>query len=222
MSQGAVARRAASKTKWFGQNKKAPMLRPVRYRSSGIPEQMVLKLKYSELVRHTITAGFAQYVWSANGCFDPNITGGGHQPLYFDQQMTLYNHFVVMSSHIKITPATGSPIDLVYAVYVDDDASGTTTATTSWERPGVRVAAAAPGSWKPEPIEHFWKSGNTFGQDVLANSELHGTSGANPTEQSYFIVTFFDPAAGTTSNVDFLYEIWFDVVFFERKDVTGS
>lgn len=217
-----VTKKASGKKPNFGQAPRAAIYKALRYRGSGFPEMMTQKLKYAEAIRHTVTAGFLQYVFSANGLFDPNITGSGHQPLYFDQLMAIYNHYAVISSHIKITPYTGATIDLVKAVYVDDDASGTTTATTVWERPGVRVSANPPSSTPIPSYDCYWKASNAFGKDVMSNDNLQGTATANPAEQSYFINVLFDPAAGTTTNVDFLYEIWYDVVFFERKDMTGS
>jgi len=209
-------------TKWYGQSKKAPLVKPLRYRSAGFPEQMTMKLKYAENIRHTITAGFVQYVWRANGIYDPNVTGTGHQPMYFDQMMALYNHFVVISSHIRATPFTGAVVDLMFAGYIDDDATGTTTMTTAIEKPGSHVEAGIPSQYRLMPIDLYWKSENAFGKDIMANSELHGTAAADPTEQSYYIFALGDPAAGTTSNVDVAYEIWYDVVFFERKDVSAS
>lgn len=218
----AATRLRNKKRAQYGLASRAPLYKPLRYRSSGVPEQMIQKQKYAETVRHTITSGFVQYVFSCNGIYDANISGSGHQPLYFDQMMALYNHYVVTASHIRITPATGTGIDLIVCAYIDDDATGTTTATTSWEKPGAHVVAGTPSSYKIPPIDLYWKSENAFGRDVMANSELHGTASANPTEQSYFITTLFDPALGTTTNVTFLYECWFDIIFFERKDIGGS
>lgn len=44
----------------------------------------------------------ASTVFSANGCYDPNITGGGHQPRGFDQVMALYDHGVVVGCKATI------------------------------------------------------------------------------------------------------------------------
>ena len=35
-------------------------------------------------------------------CADPNHTGVGHQPLYFDQLMTIYNHYIVIGAKITV------------------------------------------------------------------------------------------------------------------------
>ena len=32
----------------------------------------------------------------------PNHTGVGHQPLYFDQLMTIYNHYIVIGAKITV------------------------------------------------------------------------------------------------------------------------
>lgn len=43
------------------------------------------------------------YVFSGNGCFDPDITGGGHQPMYFDNYAAVYAKYRVKFSKISVT-----------------------------------------------------------------------------------------------------------------------
>lgn len=41
-------------------------------------------------------------VWRLNSCFDPDLTGGTHQPYGFDQMAALYAKYTVMSVRIRI------------------------------------------------------------------------------------------------------------------------
>ncbi len=71
--------------------------------SVGLPAQRRVSMRYTELVRITSTAGaVGKYLFSANGLYDPNITGAGHQPYGFDQWFTLYKTATVMKSRIDI------------------------------------------------------------------------------------------------------------------------
>lgn len=47
--------------------------------------------------------GSNQWVFSAIGCYDPDVTGTGHQPLYFDNLSSFYQRYRVMSSMITVT-----------------------------------------------------------------------------------------------------------------------
>jgi len=80
----------------------------------------------------TSGAGVAgAYVFSANGCFDPDVTGTGGQPMGFDQMMIFYNHYTVVRSSIQVIFAnvTGTiPASVGIAV------SGSATPLTSIEQ----------------------------------------------------------------------------------------
>jgi len=48
-------------------------------------------------------AGSNIYVFSANACYDPDISGVGHQPMYFDNFSEVYGVYRVLYSKITIT-----------------------------------------------------------------------------------------------------------------------
>ena len=61
------------------------------------------KLLYSDNRVITPTAAAATaYVYSANGLYDPDITGAGHQPMSFDQLIGMYEHYTVQSGKITV------------------------------------------------------------------------------------------------------------------------
>lgn len=67
------------------------------------------------------------YVFQLNGVYDPNITGGGHQPLGFDQLMLMYEHVVAIGANIKIDFTSN---DTVYHQLVGMYLSTTSTTET--------------------------------------------------------------------------------------------
>ena len=68
---------------------------------SPVPLKMAATLLYSDQITLNPAAGtVSKHVFSANGLFDPNITGVGHQPRGFDQYMALYNHYTVIGARI--------------------------------------------------------------------------------------------------------------------------
>lgn len=75
----------------------------------GMPEQFVTRLKYStEFSINTLSTNPSEYIFKANGLYDPDYSGVGHQPMYFDQIRSVYHDYVVLSSKItcRVAPST--------------------------------------------------------------------------------------------------------------------
>lgn len=69
----------------------------------GIPNKMIVHLNYVD----TITMGnnlniIASRTFRCNSLFDPDYTGSGHQPLYFDQLAALYQYYKVNKASISV------------------------------------------------------------------------------------------------------------------------
>lgn len=189
----------------------------------GFPKRMTMTHKYHENFTLTAGATFGTYNISCNSMYDPNITGTGHQPYYFDQMAALYDHYVVIGTKItvKIIPTTASQ-PLLVGVYLNDD--GTVTPTdinTCCEQSKAR--------WKTTnlsgDIVRFdlkWSAKKAFGGSILANTELQGTSAASPTENQVY--TIFAQHVDKTTNVSMNVEILVEyiAVWKELKDIGGS
>ena len=68
----------------------------------GFSDGQIVKMRYVEEFELNPGLGsVASYVFRANGLYDPNYTGAGHQPYGFDQWMTYYNQFTVLGSKMK-------------------------------------------------------------------------------------------------------------------------
>ncbi len=81
-------------------------------------------LRYVDTISIDSGTTIASHVFAANGLFDPDITGTGHQPLMFDEYTLLYNRYRVISSKCKVTPVgttTSNLIPGLYGVFGDHD-----------------------------------------------------------------------------------------------------
>ena len=85
-------------------------------------------LKYYEAgINVTATTGLAgNHFFSANGCFDPNVTGTGHQPMGFDQMMLFYEQYTVVRSKISIGMLSGGAVAPRSGVYLSPDTTSIT------------------------------------------------------------------------------------------------
>lgn len=164
---------------------------------SILPTTFKTKLVYYDSValNPSFTA-VASHTYSANGMFDPNITGVGHQPRGWDQLMSMYDHAIVIGSKITVLFSNSNNTNPVTGFVRIADANVTSTTPADWYEDGyVRkcVVQSSNGSGTGRlthgvsPIKFL---GGKMGDDSLKNDVT-----SNPGEQCYFQVgvTSLDP-----------------------------
>lgn len=170
----------------------------------------------------------AAYVFSANGLFDPNITGTGHQPIGFDQMMLMYEQYTVIRSHIKVTYlATDEPIRV--AITLGPDVTPPSSSTIAMENGLIKstIVAGTGGDSGTNRLKTLTLSCDVpkyFGkqyQAVLGDTQLQGDIANNPLEQVYFQVLAWDPY-GSSATVAFDAVISYDVMYWEPKKLASS
>lgn len=71
-----------------------------------VPQMLKVTLPYSAVVTITLNSDLPLYKqfydFKANGLYDPNTTGFGHQPYGFDQWSALYRTYHVISSSVSV------------------------------------------------------------------------------------------------------------------------
>lgn len=209
----------ASMTSWSKPKKQAIM-------GLGFPKRIVQKHKYVETVYLTSNSGtFVNYIVSCNGMYDPNLTGAGHQPMYFDQMGVLYDHYCVIGSKCKFTfcPTTVPTGQTRAAAYVNDDGSVTASIieTVSENSLGSRIVAIPPGDNKSRSITLKWSAKKYFPGSTLANVNLQGTTSANPTEASTYVIGFQSDLT-STQEMTITIELEYIAVWSELRDVAPS
>lgn len=169
----------------------------------------------------TGTATANAYVFSANGLFDPDVTGTGGQPMGFDQMMSFYNHYTVLRSKIRCN-VTNTSTSLVLSVGCLK--SGSSTVTTSIEQllENGDVAYAIAGFYGAQgsTVRVTQSCDNALFQgidNIMDDPNMRGDSASNPTEQTYFHVSTWNnfSAVQITSALQPIIE--YDVVFHEPR-----
>lgn len=195
---------------------------------NGIPPKVTTTLKYVERVGMTSTTGaMSLHAFSANGLFDPNITGTGHQPMYFDQLAALYNHYMVEASRIKVEimpfNTTGSSSA---TFFVRGDDGGTLTSSnmyTNLETRGVKYVQCPiyeDNQVYVRKMSTGFSKSKTFGNNK--NNSVQAAVGANPAEQWYYTIGAQSDDLGTTTTWTVLVTIVYKATFFELKDIASS
>lgn len=209
-----------------------PLYKPVFVGRNAFPKMLKNTLKYCEnwpIVTNSSGVGTVQ--WFVNGLYDPQAALGGHQPLYFDQLMGIYDHYHVLASRIKVTMNyTDALTSAVYSIqtvlYVDDDVTIATSGTSAAERPGAKTAmqvwTGAGGFFQCKPLRTSWSAKAAFGPGTLANDQLQGNVSANPTENQFFVFVVDGGTPFAAHNCSAIAEIEYDTVWNEIKTVAQS
>lgn len=192
----------------------------------GFPLKFAIVHRYAQTQTINCTSGVqGGQFYSCNSLYDPDVTGTGHQPMYFDQMCTLYDHYCVLGSKITwtISQNNNSGVPVNCAVAIDDDATlGSSTPGSVAEHkssPGLRVAVPNAGV---VTFTQKWSAKKTFGAAPLANTSLQGTSTSSPSENSHFILVVQPIDASSTVTVYVSAVIEYFTIWKELRDVTPS
>lgn len=222
---GSSKRTYKSRRKSFARRKNV-IPRTITSTGIGFPKKMMMTHKYQETVSLTIpfSVGMVRQFMSCNGMYDPNVSLGGHQPLYFDQMSALYDHYVVVGSKITVTFPPPADSNMNVGIYIDDDANNTfTSSDTVAEQTQATRKLLSPNATYPIRLTKKWSAKKYFGGSILANTELQGTSTTNPTEQSYYFIycqSQTSPTAAYTYNL--IVSIEYIAIWKELKEVASS
>lgn len=206
-----------------------PPLQPASMRLNG--------MLYSEpaLGFTAPTSGNAvTYFFSANGMFDPNITGTGHQPIGFDQQMLLYEQATVLRSCIEVIFNVGPGLTVICGVALFPDASGITDPKDLLENGLIKYIPITSGSSTFQnqrmqttvrldcDVSRYF--GRPSHQSLLNDDNLYTTAAANPVEQVYFGIVAWQisPDGSTTTSIGFTAQLSYDAVFWEPRKLAIS
>lgn len=90
------------KKRYTGRRKKKFSNNTVARLASPFPYKLITKLKYHENVNFAPAALNYAYNYNMNSLYDPDRTGTGHQPMYYDQLCpTVYNRYRVTGFSYK-------------------------------------------------------------------------------------------------------------------------
>lgn len=188
---------------------------------TGFPRMMHFTHVYAQSLILTSTTGaeFTQQ-FSTNGLYDPDITGTGVQPAYFDQLTPIYDHYTVFKSRFKYTFLTDTDANVV--AYIDDDTSGAGTISAALQQPSSKFAVVPALRVDPTTVSLDWDAKQYFGGNIFDNDDLQGSASANPVEQSYFTVIFKAQNSSSTCILRGIVQVEYWVVWDELKTVTVS
>lgn len=200
-------------------------------KGTGFAQSQLVKLRFvqSNNVDPSI-ATFAGHNFRANGPYDADLTGVGHQPLAYDTWSSLYNHQLVVGAKITATfiprgtdaiASTG-----VCGVHLSDDGSlPFTLTTTMMEQNNAKWKfLGSIGSGRYPTITHNFNPKTFFSvKDVQDSDKLSSSVNSVPAEQAIF-TAFVGPADDTAdmTGVTILTVVEYTILFTEPKELTQN
>lgn len=199
---------------------------------TGFPQELRTTLRYSDVVVLTSTVGsVSTYSFRLNSLYDPDFTGTGHQPYYFDQFAALYQRYCVKGakitakfSHIvnaiNVTQPSGPT---VVGITTDDDGAIATTITTAMEETNTTsdFLNNALGGNNVKTLSKTYSPMTDLGLSET-NDSIVSAVNANPTRPWFANVWMAEAGLASPTSVAVKIEIVFDAVFSEIRNIAGS
>lgn len=223
----------SSKSK-YGKVKKSKQVAILSPVVGGFPFSMRTKLRYVTSTQIDENAGaVGSEVFSANGCFDPDISHVGHQPMGFDVFSQIYKRYLVIGSQLKVhvtcPSASANAAPSAIGVLLSRNSSLTYGSADALMEQGL-------SSFKLMPMNgSIYRQIEVFSRPFRATeffdcrdpNDLQDTIGAeysaNPTLQAYFIVWFGQtPSGSDVVALNITVEIMYDVLFDTPLELAQS
>lgn len=215
-------KRIRSSRKWFKRVPRTPL-------------QKNIKLKYVDTI--TLNPGLnsiTNHTFCANGVYDPDVSGVGHQPQFFDQVMVFADHYTVKRSHISVSwvPIANASTDPgLFGVILDDNtsldyANARSVIESNQIQPSGYAHCGINDSLtkgKFPTVQCDYVTSKFFNvKDYVSQDLYRGTVSSNPTEAANFNVWYGSIAGNDPASQVFLVEIVYELELSEFKYVTTS
>lgn len=193
----------------------------------GFPKKIIETHRYCEQVNLTTGVGgvLSVYNFSCNGMYDPNVSGTGHQPMFFDQVNAIYNQYCVIGSKITVEwTCPGAAINMVYGIVINDNTAAPPSLNAAMEHPSC-ISRTYPYNAYTNPSTFMTKkfsAKQNFGRVPVGNSAFTGNGSTNPSEQMYYQLFVDSSAVSTQGTLTAKVTIDYIAVWTERNDIATS
>ncbi len=205
----------------------------------GFPKSKLVRLRYAQEITLDAPSGLvSEHLFVANGMYDPDYTGTGHQPSNFDQWMNVYDHYTVLGSRIvaRYMPTNGGSIagGGYFGIMLIDDANTFTQIVASGGVTNVfeqklnntcRTLIGQHSLNAPNTVSKNFSARKFFGKpksSIIGDSLYRGDVGNNPNEKAWFSVYQMTVGGNNPVACNVLITIEFIALLTEPKQADAS
>lgn len=196
--------------------------RPVR--RNPFPDKQIVKLTYSAF--HQINPAASTYTrqYNLNSVFDPDRTGVGHQPMYFDQLAAVYGRYRVYAAAYEVTVSNANvPVRFVVVPHNQSSAPSNVedAIETRWSQNCI-VNTMSDGGGNVKTLKRYISLKALLGEDLSDDRDqaLVTASPSNVVLISAMIEAL--DGSSTISSINFRFKLNYYVEFFDRNTISGS
>lgn len=200
------------------------------YKTGVFGASATRKVKYVDFVDLTPgSASVGYHTFVANGLYDPDYTGTGHQPMGFDEIMAFFDHYTVTDATVTVdvVPKTISNVEPALLGIALTDSHTALAGKTLPEVLESRVTQSYihAGAYNPTDVHRIkakFSAKEFFGvKDVNGMYQYRGSSSTNPSEQAHFQI-FASSHAATPGPITLLVTVEFNAKFTEPRMIGQS
>ncbi len=183
------------------------------------PRQWRTQLRFTQQIALT-GASVIQQVYRANSLYDPDRSGAGGQPLYYDTISAIYNQNVVIGCRIHAQVINAGTNQVHCSVFPSNTYSfaGNISDAQEQDKCSYAVLGSSTGSASEVFLQTYEDSANVLGaKDPLDSYNLQAATGSNPNTTWNFIAAF-QTLDGTNVNATVFFTLDFDVIWTQRKN----
>jgi len=211
-------------------------IQSMAWKHSPFPRQLITEFTYSENIVITSTVGAPfNYLFSGNSLFDPNVTGTGTQPRFFDtlcganNTSAPYQSYRVLWSKFEV-----EAIDVTDSInargyvgvgWISGAQTGASTLAELRMRSdyNIKYMGIYTGGKELCKVSKYGSIKTLFGiKDLKDDEETASTYGTSPAKLARWVLTYIPFDEATTDQIRCLVKIIYKVQLFNRNDVSDS
>lgn len=186
----------------------------------GAPDRLKVKLRYSQSGSWSGSATPAAQTFNVNSLFDPDRTGVGHQPSFFDLYASYYSNYYVRGAWVKVTFTNTGATTPVYAVaFLSDVQSSSQTVEQMSEAKYAKMTCVGLSTGQGQKTLDFpyVSIPRLMGQpNAEPDDNMYAAVGASPADCAFLIFKATAVDGTTTFPMTWKVDIIYDCIF---KDV---
>lgn len=197
------------------------------------PARMTSKFQYTtsfSLTEGSVGTG-SFYVWNANSLYDPDVTSTGHQPLYYDQLMSVtgpYWRFLVTKVVVNIRLMNLGSSQIAVGIYPQVGPTDGPPLERLIEKPGIawKLLSSASSGTPQARLQLSVSPAAVFGVSktvYMSDDTYQGLYNSNPSRLCNLIFAVYAMAgAASVGSVTGVAQLTYTADLFARASVSSS